>query len=109
MKKFAIAALFALTSSSLFAGTGTGVITSLTVQPQSGLIILKTTTMTGSPACAAWSNKFGTKINSTDEFKALSAALLAAKIAKTPVSIAGTGSCVSGGATEDILSVTISN
>lgn len=108
MKKFAIATLFAFASSA-FAGTGTGVITSLTVQPQSSLIVLKTTNMTGSPTCAVWSNKFGTKINSTDEFKALSAALLAAKIAKTPVTITGTGSCVSGGATEDILTITINN
>ena len=109
MKKHIVATLLLLTSGFAVAGSGTGVITALTVQPQAGFIVLKTTTVTGSPACATWGHKFGTKINGTDEFKALSAALLAAKIAKTPITISGTGSCVVGGYTEEISSVSISN
>lgn len=101
---FAFLSLSAVTN----AGTGTGLVSSVTLSEfASGTVYIQLimSEKTGQPSCATWSNSFVREYNSP-QGKAFYAALLAAKSGNKTVKVVGSGDCLAGTSAEKIMSLT---
>lgn len=88
------------------AGTGSGKVVDVTVRAQDGLMVVRVERHESPPGCAVWYHTFGKKLDGQLS-SALLAQLLTAQASGKTVRVAGTGACLPGTGTEEIVEINL--
>jgi len=97
--------LFGIASQS-WAGVGTGKVLDVTLRAYDNLLVVKVQNTNSLPGCASWYHTFGKRYDGPVTV-ALQAMLLSAQASGNTVHISGSGNCLAGTGTEEILEVNI--